>query len=123
MIRILIVDDHEALRRALRDVLFDRLEGAEIDETGDPDEAIRRVEGESWQLVLLDLSLGGRRGLDILRRLRQLRPGLPVLVMSMHPEEEYAPAARAAGAAGYLMKGASPDAIATAVKAAVASGG
>jgi len=119
MIRILIVDDHEGIRKAVREVLTRRLEAAEIEEAGDADEACRRVENEPWQLVLLDLSLGGPRGLDTLRRIKQLCPTLPVLIMSMHPEEKYAPAARAAGAAGYVMKGASAGAIADAVRAAL----
>jgi two-component system, NarL family, invasion response regulator UvrY len=118
MSRVLIVDDHEALRRAVRDVLTTGLRDVEVHEAVTADEAVRRVEDETWDVVLLDLALGSKRGFDTLRRIKQARADLAVLVMSMHPEEQYGAAARAAGAAGYLTKGASPDTIVAAVRKA-----
>ena len=121
--RILIVDDHGEIRRVMREILTDRLAEVEIGEAADADEACRLVAREPWQLVLLDLSLGSQRGLDTLRRLKQIRTELPILIMSLHPEDKYGPAALALGAAGYLMKGADPDAIVGAVHRALAPSG
>jgi DNA-binding NarL/FixJ family response regulator len=121
--RILIVDDHSELRRAIREILTDHLAEVDVGEAAHADEACRLVARELWHLVLLDLSLGSDRGLDALRRLKQIRTELPVLIMSLHPEEKYGPAARALGAAGYLMKGADPGAIVSAVRRALAPSG
>jgi two-component system invasion response regulator UvrY len=119
--RVLIVDDHERVRRGVREVLARALEQAAFGEAGSAAEALRQVEQELWDVVLLDLSLPDRSGLDTLKELRRARPDLPVLVMSMHPEEQYGAAALAAGAAAYLAKGSDPEAIAAAVRRAVAA--
>jgi two-component system, NarL family, invasion response regulator UvrY len=119
--RVLIVDDHERVRRGVREALDRTLEQAVFGEAGGAAEALRQVEQEPWDVVLLDLSLPDRSGMDTLRELRRLRPGLPVLVMSMHPEGQYAAAALAAGAAAYLPKGSDPEVIAAAVRGAVAA--
>jgi two-component system invasion response regulator UvrY len=121
--RILIVDDHSELRRVMRELLTDRVSDVEIGEAADGDEACRLVARDPWHLVLLDLSLGSQRGLDTLRRLKQIRSEVPVLIMSLHPEDKYRPAALALGAAGYLMKGADPGAIVSAVDRALAPSG
>jgi len=76
---------------------------------------------EAWDLVLLDLSLPDRSGFETLRHIRRLRPGVPVLVMSFNVQAEYAAATRAAGAVGYIAKGSSSDAIASAVRGALAA--
>jgi len=120
--RVLIVDDHERVRRGVREALERTLGGGSFGEADSAAEALRRAEAEPWDVVLLDVSLPDRGGLEALRDLRRVRPALPVLVMSMHPEEQYGPAARAAGAAGYLPKGSDPEAIASAVRAAVGNG-
>jgi DNA-binding NarL/FixJ family response regulator len=114
--RVLIVDDHERVRRGVREALARTLGEAELGEAGSAAEALRRVEQEPWDVVLLDLSLPDGSGVETLRALRALRPALPVLVMSMHPESQYGPVARAAGAAGYLPKGSDPETIAAAVR-------
>ena len=123
MSRVLIVDDHELLRRAVRELLTKGLGDAgvapDVGEAVTADEAVRRVQEEAWDVVVLDLALGSQRGLDTLRRIKQARPAVPVLVMSMHPEEQYGAAARAAGAAGYLVKGSSPDEILAAVRGVI----
>ena len=121
--RVLIVDDHERVRRGVRDAL-DRVLGEGVfGEAGGAAEALQRVEQEPWDVVLLDLSLPDRSGMDTLKELRRRRPAVPVLVMSMHPESQYGPAARAAGAAGYLPKGSAPETIAAAVRSAVSGAG
>jgi two-component system invasion response regulator UvrY len=121
--RILVVDDHGEIRRVMREILTDRLAEVEVGEAADADEACRLVAREMWHLVLLDLSLGAHRGLDALRRIKQIRAELPILIMSMHPEERYGPVAESLGAAGYLMKGADAGAIVTAVRRALAPTG
>ncbi len=122
MSRVLIVDDHELLRRAVRDVLTNGLRDVDVHEAVTADEAVRCVEEKAWDVVLLDLALGDKRGFDTLRRIKHVRADVAVLVISMHPEEQYGAAARAAGAAGYLTKGASPAAIVAAVRKAAGGG-
>jgi len=116
--RVLIVDDHVLLRRSVRALLTDRIDGVVVDEAANGEDAIRRVGAEPWDVVLLDLSLGRARGFDTLRAIRSARAGVAVVVMSMHPEEQYGAAARAAGAAAYIVKGSAPDAIVQAIRAA-----
>ena len=117
MKRVLIVDDSGEVRRSVRAVLEAALGDLAIGEAAAAAEALGLVEREPWDAVLLDLSLPDRRGMDALRDLCRLRPELPILVMSLHAEAEYAPAVCAAGAAGYLAKGSAPEAIAAAVAA------
>ncbi len=104
MLRVLIVDDHEVLRDGVKRVL-DRLPGELVfGEAGTAAEALRLAREREWDVVVLDLTLGGRSGLEVLKELRQLRPRLPVLVLSMHSEEQFARRAFKAGAAGYITK-------------------
>jgi len=121
MTRILLVDDHDDVRRAARSVLTDAVADLTVAEASTAAAALALVASEAWDLVLLDLSLPDRRGLDTLREIRRLQPALPVVVMSFSAETEYAAAARAAGAAGYVAKGSSPTVIASAVKNALAT--
>jgi DNA-binding NarL/FixJ family response regulator len=122
MTRVLIVDDHHRVRRSVRDALDRALTGAAFGEAGGRTEALDLVRRETWDLVLLDLSLPDGSGMETLREIRDLRPALPVLVMSMHPESQYGAAARAGGAVGYLPKGAAPEALAAAVRQALEGG-
>jgi two-component system invasion response regulator UvrY len=119
--RVLIVDDHVLLRRSVRALLTDRIDGVVVDEAANGEDAVRRVAAEPFDVVLLDLSLGRARGFDTLRAIRGARTGVSVLVMSMHPEEQYGAAARAAGAAAYIVKGSPPDAIVQAIRSACPS--
>jgi DNA-binding NarL/FixJ family response regulator len=123
MMRILLVDDSDQVRRSVRAVLCDAVADLTVEEAAGAGEALALIARDGWDAVLLDLSLPDRSGLDTLREIRRLRPALPVLVMSFHPETEYAAAARAAGAAGYLSKGSSAAAIAAAVSAVLAGAG
>jgi two-component system invasion response regulator UvrY len=120
--RVLVVDDSDAVRRTIRTALADLLANATIEEASGAVEALARVDVERWDLVLLDLSLPDRSGIETLRAIRARRPALPVLVMSFHPEAAYGAAVRAAGAAGYLTKGSSAEVIAEAVGGILASG-
>src|SRR5258705_399977 len=104
MIRILVVDDHAVVRDGLRRI-FDEAPGETVfGEASTPQEAMGLVREGNWDGVVLDISLGGRNGLEFLKELKQIRPRLPVLVLSMHSEEQYARRAFKAGAAGYVTK-------------------
>ncbi len=104
MLRVLIVDDHEVLRDGVKRVLDKQPGTVTFGEAGTAPEALRLAREQEWDVVVLDLSLGGRSGLEVLKELRQLRPRLPVLVLSMHSEEQFARRAFKAGAAGYITK-------------------
>lgn len=104
MKRILIVDDHPIVRSGLKRILEDMRDVIVGGEASDAAEAIDRIRDEEWDLLVLDISLPGRSGLDLLRDVRRLRPALPILVLTMHSEEEFAVRAVRAGAAGYLTK-------------------
>jgi len=119
--KVLVVDDSDAVRRSVHAALADRLANATIGEADSAASALACVDAEPWDVVLLDLSLPDRNGMDTLRAIRARQPTLPVLVMSFHPEAAYGPAVRAAGAVGYLTKGDSADVMAEAVRGALAS--
>jgi DNA-binding NarL/FixJ family response regulator len=104
MRKILIVDDHEVLREGVKRVLDQQPGTATFGEASTVQEALKLVREQDWDVVVLDISLGDRSGLEVLKELRQLRPQLPVLVLSMHSEEQYARRAFMAGAAGYITK-------------------
>lgn len=104
MKRILIVDDHEVLRDGVKRI-FDKKPGtATFGEAGTTQEALKLAREQDWDVVLLDISLGGRSGLEVLKELKQMRPRLPVLILSMHSEEQFARRAFKAGANGYVTK-------------------
>lgn len=104
MKKILIVDDHEVVRDGIKRIFDDHPGTAVFGEASTPPEALRLVREQDWDAVILDLSLGGRSGLELLRELKQTRPRLPVLILSMHSEEQYARRAFKSGAAGYITK-------------------
>jgi two-component system, NarL family, invasion response regulator UvrY len=102
--KILIVDDHAIFREGLKRILSDEFEGATFGEAGNATEALEQVWKKKWDLILLDITMHGRTGLDILKEIRSSASNLPVLVLSGHPEEQYAVRVLRAGAAGYLTK-------------------
>jgi DNA-binding NarL/FixJ family response regulator len=104
MKRILIVDDHEVLRDGVKRVFEKQADTAIFGEASRVEEALRLVRQQDWDLAVLDISLGGRSGLEVLKELKQIRPRLPVLVLSMHSEEQFARRALKAGASGYITK-------------------
>lgn len=115
MIRVLIVDDHPVVRRGLREILADERD-INVSETADPHEALRLIQEQSWSLVVLDIDLPGRGGLELLRDARRERPRLPVLILSVYPEEQFALRTLRAGASGYLSKDSAPDDLVKAVR-------
>jgi DNA-binding NarL/FixJ family response regulator len=114
--RVLIADDHAVFRRGLRETIAESFPKAVFGEARTADEAIESVREQSWELVILDISMPGKSGFDILGDLKQLRPRMPVLFLSMHPEEQYARRALKAGAAGYLTKESVPEELQSAVR-------
>jgi two-component system, NarL family, invasion response regulator UvrY len=104
MKKILIIDDHEVVREGVKKILDEQPGTTTFGEASTPSEALRLVREEEWDVVVLDLSLGGRGGLEVLKELKLMRPQLPVLILSMHSEEQYARRAFKAGAAGYITK-------------------
>ena len=112
---ILVVDDHAIVREGLKRILTDVPGGVEVDDAWDPESAMNQVRRRHWDLVLLDLNLGGKSGLDLLVRMKVERPELRVLVMSMYPEDQYAVRVLQAGAIGYLSKEAAPQELVAAV--------
>lgn len=105
MKKILLVDDHEVVRDGVKKIFDEQQPGTTVfGEASTAPEALSLVRDENWDVVVLDLSLGGRSGLEILKELKQLRPRLPVLILSMHSDEQYARRAFKAGAAGYITK-------------------
>jgi DNA-binding NarL/FixJ family response regulator len=104
MIKVLIADDHNLVRKGLKRILLDTEWIASVDEARDGKEAVIKVSNIDYDVVLLDISFPGRSGIDTLKQLRCLKPKLPVLILSMHPEEQYAVRSIRAGASGYLTK-------------------
>lgn len=104
MMRILIADDHAIVRKGLIQILLEEYPTAKIGEVEDAEQLIHKAVTEEWDVVICDLSMPGRSGLDALHQLKQVSPRLPVLIMSMHPEDQYALRVLKAGASGYLGK-------------------
>jgi len=104
MKRILIADDHAIVRKGLRLLLLEAYPSAEIGEAGDAETLINKIIQQSWDVVICDIRMPGRSGLDALSQIKQIAPKLPVLIMSMYPEDQYALRVLKAGAAGYLGK-------------------
>ena len=116
MLRILIADDHPVVRQGLRQTIAETSDMVVVDEAGNGWEVLSKVRASSYDVVLLDISMPGRSGLDILKELKDERPGLPVLILSIHPEEQYALRAFKAGASGYLTKESAPDELVAAIR-------
>jgi DNA-binding NarL/FixJ family response regulator len=113
--RVMLVDDHPIVRRGLRNLLADAFAGAAIYEFGSGREAIAALELQPWTVIVLDLALPDASGLDVLKRIRESRPRLPVLILSMHAADQFARRAIAAGASGYLTKDAADTELVAAV--------
>jgi DNA-binding NarL/FixJ family response regulator len=120
--RILLVDDHPVVRQGIRQILTDAFDAVEVGEAATADDAFREIRSSDWTLVVLDISMPGVSGLEILRGIRHERPALPVLILSMHPAEQFAGRAMNAGASGYLTKHSGPRELVQAVQALIDGG-
>jgi DNA-binding NarL/FixJ family response regulator len=122
MKKILIVDDHEVVREGVKKILGEQPSAATFGEASTAPEAIRLVREQDWDVVVLDLSVGDRGGMEVLKELKQIRPRLPVLILSMHSEEQYARRAFKAGAAGYITKGSPREELVKAINKVIEGG-
>ena len=104
MTKILVVDDHAVVRDGVKRMFDEQPGTVAFGEASTPHEAIKLVSEQDWDIVVLDLALGERSGLEVLQELKKLRPKLPVLILSMYAEEQYARRAFKAGASGYITK-------------------
>lgn len=122
MIKILIADDHPVVRKGLREIIEETSDMEVTDEASNGQEVLAKVFKKDFDVVLLDISMPGRSGLDILKELKSQLPKIAVLVLSIHPEEQYAVQVLKAGAAGYLTKKSAPEELVTALRK-VSTGG
>ncbi len=122
MIRILIVDDHAVVRRGLSQIIEETVDMRVADEAVDYSSAIEKIQNNEYDIVLLDISMPGRNGFDVLSQVKQLKTRLPILVLSMHPEEQYGIRAMKAGASGYITKESAPDELIAAIRKVAAGG-
>lgn len=116
MIRILVADDHAVVREGVKQILAGLDDMAVEDEASNGPETLEKVNQGNCDVVLLDISMPGRSGLEILEDILSLKPRLPVLILSMHPEEQYAVRALRAGASGYLTKASAPHELIGAIR-------
>lgn len=122
MIKILIADDHAVVRRGLKQILQEHSDIVVGGEATNAGEVLDQVRAKNWDVLVMDITMPGRSGLDILRDIKQLAPQLPVLVLSMHAEEQFAPRVLKSGAAGYLPKESAPDELVKAIRKVYAGG-
>ena len=114
--KILLVDDHAIVRVGLKQMLTDAFDQLDVTEVGTGQEALAKAQDTSWDLIILDINLPDTNGLDVLKKLKALCASLPVVVLSFHPEEQYAVRALKGGASAYVTKDTAPQELATAIK-------
>jgi DNA-binding NarL/FixJ family response regulator len=122
MKRVLIADDHALMRKGLKETLDEEVGGLMFGEAENSAQVVQMVADQKWDLVLLDINMEGRSGLDALADIRELRPKLPVLILSMYPEADFAVRALKAGAAGYISKRLASDELVAAVNKVLEGG-
>lgn len=122
MLRTLIIDDHAVVREGLKQILMDEFQTVSFGEARDGAEALTLVQQQQWDIAILDISLPGRSGLDILKDLKAINSKLPFLVHSMHPEDQFAVRALKLGAAGYLSKADLPEELVKAIRKIISGG-
>ena len=120
--KILVADDHAIFRRGLKETLRSQFPKAAFGEAKTAEEAVEHIRQKDWDIVVLDISMPGRTGLEILREVKTLRPSLPILILSMYPEEQFARRALRAGASGYLTKESVPEELTEAVRKVLRGG-
>src|SRR5574337_1589972 len=122
MLRILIADDFPLFRRGVKDLLTDGLGSVTVGECDNAYDLLELIRCRKWDVVILDISMPGTTGTEALKQLKAERPDLPVIVLSLHPEDQYAVRMFKAGADAYLTKASAPEELISAVKK-VSSGG
>ncbi len=116
MIKVLIADDHQMMREGLKQILSDTEDIIPQNEARNGLEVLRKIEDDTFDVILLDISMPGMNGLDVLKQLKITKPELNVLILSMHPEDQYAVRLLKAGASGYLNKDEAPDELIKAIR-------
>jgi DNA-binding NarL/FixJ family response regulator len=116
LISILIVDDHAVVRKGLKNILAEQPDLAVRGEAGNYDEMMAILPLEAWDIVILDISMPGKNGLEILKELHRGNPALPILLFSMMPEDQFAVQAMKFGASGYVCKGSAPEDLVKAIR-------
>jgi len=120
--KILITEDHAVVRQGLKLILADHFKHAVIGEARNATEALARVWKDKWDVVVLDITMPGRSGLEVLKEIKRSKPRLPVLILSMHPEDQFAVRLLKAGASGYLTKESAGEELVGAIKKVVGGG-
>jgi two-component system invasion response regulator UvrY len=115
MKRILIADDHSVVRRGIKQILKDEFSSVQLGEASTVQEVYALLEEGQWDLLILDINLSGKNGLEVLKELKNRKSRVPVLVLSMHPEDQFALRSVRAGASGYLTKAGAPEELITAI--------
>lgn len=115
-IRILIADDHPIVREGYKKILMSQPDMDVTGEAGNGQEVLDLIQKKDFDLILLDISMPGRSGLEILKELKGRKPHLPVMILSIYPEEQYAIRALKAGASGYLTKASAPEELISAIR-------
>ena len=121
-IRVLVVDDHVIVRQGLRMIMEEEPDMELAGEAGSAEELMQKMVESEWDVVLLDITLPDRSGLEALRDIKAMRPDMPVLILSMHPEEQYANQALKSGASGYLTKEGAAQEVVRAIREVVGGG-
>jgi two-component system, NarL family, invasion response regulator UvrY len=114
--KILLVDDHSVVRQGLKQILTETWRTARFGEASTASEAHQRVQEEDWDLVILDITMPGRSGFETLKQLKEVRPNIPVLILSVHADNQYVKWGLKSGAAGYVTKDSAPEELTTAVR-------
>jgi DNA-binding NarL/FixJ family response regulator len=122
VIRILVADDHPVVRRGLKQIVAQEPDMAVLGEAQNGQETLDLVRNQEWDIVVFDLSMPGRGGLETLRELKRIRRNLPVLVLSIHPPDQFAARVFKAGAAGYLTKESAPAELVRGIRKVIAGG-
>ncbi len=122
MIRVLLADDHTIVRAGLKELLSETGDITVSGEANDGAEALARIRESDYDVAVLDMSMPGRSGIELIRQVKRERPRLPILVLSMHSEEQYAVRALKAGASGYLTKESAADQLVAAIRRIAAGG-
>jgi len=120
--RVIIADDHALIRRGLKQVLQDGMPGVVVGEAKDGREALDLILSQEWSVVVMDITMPGRSGLDVLHDIKLARPNLTVLILSMHPEDQFAIRVLRSGAAGFIPKESAPEELIKAIKKVMAGG-
>ncbi len=116
MIKILIADDHSVVRRGIKQILSEESDFEVLGEASSTDEVFEQLDDQDWDILVLDITMPGKSGLDCLLEVRKKKPEMKVLILSMHPEEEIAITALKTGASGYLNKDSAPEELIKAIR-------